>query len=162
MLLYGQYPTPGPPRSDIEELLGQGGARVFVSFEKFMTHITSAAAEGENKSAGNTSSSSSSGDSSNHYQNRVSSQYKQLVRNCVLFSIKSFIQIRAQVVICTNLEFKDEFVAQLPPEAELSFQVNSGRRLFGGNDYVLHVVSPLWALDSITNYQLLPAVEYEV
>lgn len=54
VLLFGQYPTPGPPRSDIEELLVQGGARVFISLERFLAHI-----DQNNSSGGNNGSSSS-------------------------------------------------------------------------------------------------------
>jgi len=36
VVLYGQFPTPGPPRSDIEDLLQRGGAIVMESIRSLI------------------------------------------------------------------------------------------------------------------------------
>lgn len=40
VLLYGQFPTPGPPRSDIHYLLVRGGATVCASVKDFLREAT--------------------------------------------------------------------------------------------------------------------------
>lgn len=124
-LLFGQFPTPGPPRSDLEELLNTSGACVSTDFDHFRQVA-------------------------NKFQSGEKHKHKQV----------------HLVVICAEAvygaEFEEQWNSVICKESTAAAAVvvhcNSQKKSrFSLRDNLLHqvhVLEPLWLLDSITNFDV--------
>lgn len=110
VLLAGSYPLPGPPRSDLEDLLRSCGAQIFTSLQDFKDHFTLLS----------------------------SSNRKYIVLHSIYAST-------------------DEIQALKSSVAEKLHDCQYNMPII--NDFP--IISSLWLMDSISNYQLQPFEPYK-
>ena len=129
-LLYGHFPLPGPPSVDIADLVEAGGAQIIDSFQKILTVKK---------------------DLLQTFQNSASSEH---------LVVSSQGSLKKKILIVTsNADDATEFFDLLSEECvqsmrdlQLRWDLLNGINIFN--------VTPMWVLDSITNFHCLPEVDY--